>query len=140
MVTAKTVVEQALTLLGHVDAAGAVNESRESRYYGAAPAYLTVLQLELARAEGAGNAPGETAQENLPGAVTSLDEPIQLQDETALKTLPAGLAMYFALIDRDTELYNHFSRVYYGSFVPSARPDETSIIDHYHALDDPYFH
>lgn len=125
-VTAKNVADLALKLIGRVNAAGAVDENRESRYYGMAPAYLTVLQTELAELENT----------DAPRPVADLSQMLSVSDETALKVMPAGLAMYFSLIDRDSELYNHFSQVYYGSFIPQIKPDENELEDYYGVLDD----
>jgi hypothetical protein len=50
--------------------------------------------------------------------------------------LPFGLAMYFAVIDRDSELYNHFSQLYYGTLLPSIKTDETAIQDYYGVMSD----
>lgn len=128
-VQAKYVISAALKLTAHANESGDVDESRESRYYGLAPAYLTLLQSELALCE---NLP-------VPSPVTGPDDTLAVSDETAVKTLPAGLAMYFALIDRDSELYNHFSRIYYSSLMPSARAAETTLNDVYGVLQDPSF-
>ena len=127
-VTGKTAVDAALRLICHVNAAGAVEQTRQAKYYGMAPAFLTVLQYELAACENAGA---------LPEPVTDLQTALSLSDETALKALPAGLAMYFALTDRDSELYNHFSKVYYGGFIPGIRPAEIPLGDYYGVLKDP---
>jgi hypothetical protein len=126
-VLAKTVTDAALRLAGHVGAAGAVDENRESRYIGLAPAYLTLLQGELALRENA--AP--------PPPVEGPDDALAVSDADALRVLPAGLAMYFALVDRDTELYNHFAKIYYGGLLPATRAPETQLADYYGVLQDP---
>lgn len=117
----------ALKLISHVGEMGVIDKNRESRYYGVAPAYLTVLQYELAEHE---NAPA-------PLAVTSLTQELDISDETALKVMPVGLAMYFALIDRDAALYNHFKSSYYGSFAPSVKAAETPLAERYLMPGDP---
>jgi hypothetical protein len=128
-ISAKDVVDAALKLLSHVNAAGVIDQAKEARFYGMAPAYLTVLTYELAGCEGVtGIVP-----------VTSLNQQLTLSDETALKALPAGLAMYFSLAERDSVLYNHFSKVYYESFMPSVKSGETEIEDYYGVKCDPTF-
>jgi len=126
--TAKTIVDKALAMLAHVNTSGAVDQNRESRYYGIAPAYLTLLQYEIASLQ---NIPAYNIQ------LTSLAQPLAIDDDTALRIMPAGLAMYFALIDRDDALYNHFSKLYYESLIPSIKPDEVKINDYYGVLTDP---
>jgi hypothetical protein len=121
-VIAKQVAECALKLLGHVGGAGAVDENEQSKYYGLAPAYISVLQYELSLMEN---------QASLPEPVMDLDTELSVSDSTALKIMPAGLAMYFALIDCDTASYSHFSQLYYGSFTQSIKPAETAIQDYY---------
>lgn len=116
-VKAKEVADAALRLIFHVGEMGAIDKNKESRYYSVAPAYLTVLQYELADYE---NAPQ-------PQPVADLSQEIALSDETALKVMPVGLAMYFSLIDRDAALYNHFSGCYYGSLVPSVKAAEVRL-------------
>jgi hypothetical protein len=128
--TAKVIVDKALVMLSHVNMAGAVDENRESRYYGLAPAYLTLLQYEIASLQ---NRPAVNMQ------VTDLVEPLAIDDDTALRMMPAGLAMYFALIDRDDACYNHFSSLYYESLIPSVKPDEIFIEDYYGVRADPTF-
>jgi hypothetical protein len=120
-VKAKDVAEAALKLICHVNDMGAVDRNREGRYYGVAPAYLTLLQYELAEFEG--------APQPLP--ISELLQDIGLSDETALKVMPAGLAMYFALIDRDAELYNHFSQSYYGTLIPEIKAAEVALQECY---------
>lgn len=126
-VKARDVVDAALKLTGHVGELGAVDRNREARYYGAAPVYLTVLQYELAQRENAPN----------PRPVTGLDDELGVSDETALKVMPVGLAMYFALLDRDAVLYNHFSSSYYGALIPSIAVSEVPLKECYLSPGDP---
>jgi hypothetical protein len=126
-VKANEVVDAALRLICHVGEMGAIDKNREGRYYGVAPSYLTVLQYELAEYE---NAPQ-------PLPVSSLSQELGLSDETALKVMPVGLAMYFALIDRDAALYNHFSNSYYGELAPSIKAAETPLTECYLEHGDP---
>jgi hypothetical protein len=126
-VKAKEVVDAALRLICHVGDMGAIDKNREARFYGVAPAYLTILQYELAEYE---NAP-------MPLPVAELSAELELSDETALKVMPAGLAMYFALIDRDATLYNHFQSSYYDSLAPSIKAAEVQLKDCYLSPGDP---
>lgn len=126
--TAKTIADAALQLLSHVNQAGSVDETRESRYYGLAPAYLTLLQYEIAALQ---NLPAVNMQVTGPDAVLSID------DDTALRLMPTGLAMYYALIDGDEACYSHFSKLYYEGLLPSLKPDESKIIDYYGVTSDP---
>ncbi len=126
-VKAKDVADTALKLMCHVNDMGAVDRNKESRFYGVAPAYITVLQYELAEFEGAPP----------PLPISVLSQEIGLSDETALKVMPVGLAMYFALIDRDAALYNHFSQSYYGTLIPQIKAAETNIEECYIRRGDP---
>lgn len=124
---AKAIVTEALRLTAHTNAAGMVDLNRESRYYGLAPAYLTILQTELAQVQGAAT----------PEPVENLEQELAADDGTAMRVLPAGLAMYFALIDRDSDQYNHFAGDYYDRLLPAARPDAFPLTDAYGAAGDP---
>lgn len=126
-VKAKEIADAALKLLCHVGNFGTVDKNRESRYLGLAPSYLTVLQYEIAEYE---NVPQPLPIENL-------EQEIDLSDKTALKVMPAGLAMYFALIDRDAEMYNHFSSLYYEKLLPTVKTSEVSIRECYLSPNDP---
>lgn len=112
--TCKRLADEALRLLGRVDLEGRVDEAKEARFYGMAPACLTQLQSEAALRLG----------EEAPPAVDSLDGTSQLEAGAAWHVLPAGLAMHFALAARDDAAYNHFSRLYYSDLLPSLAADE----------------
>lgn len=126
-VTAKDAACAALKLCGHVNSMGTVDDNRESKYIGLAPAYLTILVREIGEAENSASAAGP---------VTDMNSVLSVSDDSAVRVLPFGLAMYFALIDRDSELYNYFSELYYEKLLPSIRPDETAIQDYYGVLGD----
>ncbi|HEX3026805.1 MAG TPA: hypothetical protein VHR42_06220 [Clostridia bacterium] len=129
-VTGKNMVDQALRLIGHVNAQGAINENRESKYYAVALSYLTVLQYELLNRENSSA---------VPVPVSDLNDNLLVSDETAYKVIPSGLAMYFSLIDRDTDNYNHFSTVYYNNLLPLIKPDNVVIEDYYGISSDSSF-
>lgn len=127
MTDAKTAVAAALRLLGHGNGAGYINETAEARYFGLAPGYLSLLCCEIAKAEG---------QEGVPAPISTLGDALPVSDDSARRVLPFGLAMYFALIDRESELYNHFSSAYYGTLLPSVYAPEQDITDSYGVLRD----
>jgi hypothetical protein len=52
-------------------------------------------------------------------------------DDVAVRLLPAGLVMYFALIDHDTALYNHYAQLYYERLLPQIKLDEILLEDYY---------
>lgn len=126
--TAKTIADAALALMAHANSAGAVDENRESRYYGLAPAYITVLQDELALA---------LNMDAVPQPVTNLSQTLEVDGDSAARVMPAGLAMHFALIDRDADKYNYFTELYYGRLLPSVKPDESQLTDAYSVAGDP---
>jgi hypothetical protein len=127
MQTAKDAVISALKLMGNVNSYGVVDENSCSKYFGVAPAYLNILVREIATAENA---------QVVPSNVQGLDAVLDISDDSAARVLPFGLAMYFAVIDRDSELYNHFSQLYYGTLLPSIKADETAIQDYYGVISD----
>lgn len=124
---AKKIVEEALRLTAHTNAAGAVELNRESRYSGLALACLNILLTELAQTQGAG----------APEPLQSLNQELAVDGGLAMRVMPAGLAMYFALADRDGDQYNHYSRAYYDRLLPSARPESFPLTDAYGAAGDP---
>lgn len=126
----KAIVFTALRALNHTNGSGAVDENRESRYFGIAPAFLTLLQNEIAARRGDAQTPAPLA---------SLADDLALDDDTAARVLPAGLAMLFALADRDGDVYNHFSQLYYGSLLPSVQPGEVLLADSYGVRNDGTF-
>lgn len=126
-VTAKEVIDSALRLIFHVTEGGAVDKNREAIYRGAAIAYLTVLQYELADLE---NQPFSQP-------VKAPDDVIALTDKTAREIMPVGLAMYFALLDRDSELYNHFAELYHSRLAGSVTPGEVRLHECYLKSSDP---
>ncbi|MDR3643924.1 MAG: hypothetical protein P4M02_02480, partial [Clostridia bacterium] len=107
-----------------------VDENAEGKYLGLAPAYLSILCGEIGQAEGSFGA--------VP-AVTDLGAALPVSDDSAQRVLPAGLAMYFSVADRETELYNYFSSLYYGTLLPGVRAPEAAITDYYGVLRDGSF-
>lgn len=127
-VTGREAVTAALRLTGRVNPYGTADENSDSLYFGVAPSYLTILVSEIAAAEGSG-----PAMQN----VSDLETALCISDDSALRVLPLGLAMYFSVIDRDDDMYNHFSQLYYGSLLPSIKAPEQKITDYYGVLKDP---
>lgn len=125
-VTGQQVADLALALLFHTDSNGNADQSAYAKYYGSAPAFLTALQYELAEKENA-----------VPAMVNDLTQALVICEDSALRVMPCGLAMYFALAEHDADLYNHFSQVYYGTLVPSIKPCEAAIFDAYEVAGDP---
>lgn len=121
-------MDAALSLMAYVNSAGAVDENREARYYGLAPAYITVIQDELAAA---------LNMSAVPRPVTELSQVLEVDDDSAARVMPAGLAMCFSLVDREPDKYNYFTDLYYGRLLPSVKPDETQLTDAYSAAGDP---
>lgn len=125
---AKEIADRALVLLGHVNAAGGLDENREARYYGMAPALLTALQSELSALAGL----------QPPSApITDLSQEISLDEALAGRILPAGMVMLFALCEHDSDRYNHYSKLYYGTLLPSVTLGEVPLQDIYGFRGDP---
>lgn len=130
MQTAKDAVISALKLMGTINSYGVVDENNCLKYLGVAPAYINILVLEIALAENA---------LVTPTTIQGLDSSLGISEDSATRILPFGLAMYFAVIDRDSEMYNHFSQLYYGTLLPSIKADETAIQDFYGIMSDTTF-
>jgi hypothetical protein len=133
MQIAKDAVISALKLMGIVNSYGVVDENGCSKYFGVAPAYLNILVREIATAE---NTQAIQALQAVSSNIQGLDSVLDISDDSATRVLPFGLAMYFAVIDRDSELYNHFSQLYYGTLLPSVKADEVIIQDYYGVTSD----
>lgn len=130
-VTGKQVTEQALKLIGHVNSQGAVDWNRESKYAKIASAYLTQLQLEILQHENS---------DAVPATVESLDDDLLVLDANALRVMPSGLAMYFALVDHDSDNYNHYSTEYHSNLIPQIQSASDDVIeDHYGVTTDQSF-
>lgn len=128
-VTAKNAACDALRLMGRMNAFGVVDENKESKYFSAAVSYLNLVCADICRAAGGALA--------LP--LADLGDLLPIPDDSAHRVAPIGLAMYFSILDRDSELYNFFSTVYYGSLLPSVQADETPLTDFYGVAQDPDF-
>lgn len=126
--TAKEITAMALELLSRVGQSGSLDETRQSRYYGIAPAYLTLMQYEIASLK---NLPATGMQ------VADIDAQLKIDDDTAARVMPSGLAMYFALTDGDAACYDHFAKLYYNFLLPSLKPDECGLTDYYGVAGDP---
>lgn len=124
-VTGKQVTEQALSLIGHVNSQGAVDWNREAKYAKIAPAYLTQLQYEIMQHENSSVTPAP---------VTDLDADLLILDSNALRVMPSGLAMYFSLVDHDTDNYNHYSAEYHDNLIPQIQSASDDIITDYYGV------
>lgn len=125
----KPLADEALRLLGYAwpDGGAQADEARAGRFYAMAPACLTQLQNEAARALG--------LPEPMP--VRTLDGTPSLEAGEAWHILPAGLAMHFAMAARDDVAYSHYSRLFYTELLPGLAADEMLPRDAYGVRGDP---
>lgn len=118
--TARDVFELSLALIDELEDDGSISEEDTAGYAGRAPAIIDVLQRELAFYEG----------KTLTARIGSLDDTMQISDDTAERILPYGLAAAFALADKNGDMYNDCS-VMYRTLIRTIRADETDISDEY---------
>ena len=116
--TAKDAYEIALVL---IDNTGSDVENED--YAKRAPAVIDVLQRELAFYEGV----------TLTGEVKSLDDTLQISDDTASRMLAYGIAANFALVDKNGDMYNDYSYMY-RALCRTIRHGETDTADEYGVL------
>ncbi len=95
--TARDAYEIALSLIDNAE-----SDAENEDYARRAPAVIGVLQKELAFYEGVTAA----------GKIGSLDDTLQISDDTAMRELPYGIAASFALADRNGDMYNDYSYMY----------------------------
>lgn len=122
-VTAKDITRAALKLLGKVNQKGAVEENKQSVYFGLAPAYLTQIQYEIAVAE--------NKEMSALTPVTGLDSVLMIDDVDAQNVAPSGLAYLFASYDHDADMYAVHSQNYHNNLLPSIKPAEVDFDDYY---------
>ncbi len=115
--TAQDVYELALALIDQTDSPD------EADYRKRAPALIDVLQRELAYCEG-------TA---LTRTVKSLDDALEISDDTAERILPYGLAASFSLADKNSDMYADYSAMY-RALQRTIRTAETEAADEYAVL------
>ncbi|MEL7604233.1 MAG: hypothetical protein AAGU77_13840, partial [Bacillota bacterium] len=102
----------------------AESETENEDYARRAPALIGVLQKELAFYEGV----------TLTGAIKSMDDTLQISDDTASRVLPYGIAANFALADKNGDMYNDYSYMY-RALCRTIRFSEAGIVDEYDMLD-----
>ena len=117
--TANDVYETALVLMDSAEDIG----DTDSDYYEKAPYLIDLLQRELARLEGV----------DITQKIESLDDTLEISDDTASRVLPYGLAAKFALADKDADTYNDYSAQYLG-LCRTITFDEEDITDEYDFL------
>lgn len=128
-VTCRDVAYKALKLIGHIDEKGNIDDSKEGRYLSVCPEYIEILEKLAA----------DRMKIELSDELKDIESELQIEKSVALKVLPTGLAMYFSLMDRDSELYNHFKECFYNDSLKSLKPDETPIFECYIKKNDPMF-
>ncbi|MGI5849662.1 MAG: hypothetical protein ACOX8Q_06325 [Christensenellales bacterium] len=118
--TARDVYELALAL---IDAAQTDSGANTEDYADKAPQIIDVLQRELAFYEDA----------MLTGRITSLDDVLEISDDTAARVMPYGLAAAFALADKNTDMQSDYSYLY-RSMIRTIRTNEADTADEYGVL------
>lgn len=120
---ARDVYELGIALIDEIDVDGSISADTAESYEGKAPKILDVLQKELAFYEGAA----------LTGRIDSLDDTLEISDDTAMRIMPYGLAASFALADKNDDMHSDYSYMY-RSLIRTIRSDETDIADEYYML------
>lgn len=113
--TARDVYNNALVLLDEVDDDGDI--SYNAAYEAKAPRLLSMLQCEIARAEGVE-----------PSVITSLGDELVVSDDSAGRIMPYGLASSLALTDQLIEYYSAYENVY-RSLLRAVGVSESGYVD-----------
>jgi hypothetical protein len=103
----KDIALAALKQLGRINSQGQVDENRQSKYLGLAPAFCNILQLELLQYENH----DFTLDVTFP-QLTALTDDVLVSDLTARNVMPIGLARDFARVDGDSNQFNIFAAQY----------------------------
>ena len=122
--TARDVYELSLALIDEIDTDGNISLETAESYEGKAPKVLDVLQKELAFYEDV----------TLAASISSLEDTLEISDDTAMRIMPYGLAASFALADKNNDMYSDYSYMY-RSMIRTIRMDEVDITDDFNALD-----
>ena len=122
--TARDVYELGIALIDEVDSDGSISAETEQSYEQRAIRILDVLQKELAFYEEAA----------LTGRIESMEDTLEISDDTAMRIMPYGLAANFALVDKNDDMYSDYSYMY-RSLIRTIRNDEVDIMDDYYMLD-----
>ncbi len=120
---ARDVYELGIALIDEIETDGSISADTAEGYEGRALKILDVLQKELAFYEGI----------TLTGRIDSLDDALEISDDTAMRIMPYGLAASFALADKNDDMYSDYSYMY-RSLIRTIRNDETDIADDYYML------
>src|SRR5690554_6810363 len=115
--TAREVFEIASALIDEV------GEDIDSDNEAKAPYIINLLQKELAFYE----------SKELTSNIVTLDDELEISDDSAERIMPYGLAAKFALADKDADYYNEYSAMY-RSLIRTIRCDEEEIEDEYNIL------
>ncbi len=122
--TARDVYELSIALIDETDSDGGISADTALSYEQRAVKILDVLQKELAFYE----------EVTLTGRIESLEDTLEISDDTAMRIMPYGLAASFALADKNDDMYSDYSYMY-RSLIRTIRNDETDISDDYYMLD-----
>ena len=117
--TAKDAYDIALMLIDNME-----SETENEDYLKRAPAVIDVLHRELAFYEGVA----------VSGRIDSLDDALEISDDTGARILPYGIAASFALADKNGDMYNDFSYMY-RALCRTIRHGEADTADEYGVLD-----
>jgi hypothetical protein len=117
--TAKDAYDIALMLIDNME-----SETENEDYLKRAPAVIDVLHRELAFYEGVA----------VSGCIDSLDDALEISDDTGSRILPYGIAASFALADKNGDMYNDFSYMY-RALCRTIRHGEADAADEYGVLD-----
>lgn len=115
--TARDVYELALELIDQTESPDAADYAQR------APVLIDVLQHELAHYE----------DMVVTRKIRSLDDTLDVSDDTGERIMPYGLAANFALADKNSDMYADYSAMY-RSLLRTIRPGETDATDEYETL------
>jgi response regulator of citrate/malate metabolism len=121
--TANDVYEAALALMDEIDDDSTVNEEATASYAGKAPRLLDLLQRELAKLEGV----------EVTAKIDTLDDEMEISDDSAMRVMPYGLAAQFASADENYGKADRFQGKY-EQLQRTIGVVETGITDEYEIL------
>lgn len=121
-VTAQQVFDLSMSLIDEIQENGLVNAGNTAGYKAKTPKLLTMLQTELARAEGV-----------TPTILTSINDSLALSDYTAINVLPWGLAAL--LVIEENEITAPYFNARYEELKKKIPVSPVAIEDVYGGLD-----
>lgn len=121
--TAKDVYEAALAKLDEIEKNGTINTTRTAIYAGKAPRLIDALHRDIGFYEGA----------IITKKITSLDDELQISDDSAMRIMPYGLAAEFALADQNASVHNT-NLLEYERRLRTIHKSEKKIVDKYNIL------